>query len=35
MSSLTKNMFIEPKFFSFNPIYRDQYFPKWESLALK
>ena len=27
MSSLTKNMFIEPKFFSFNPIYRDEYFP--------
>ena len=35
MSSLTENMFIEPKFFSFNPFYRDQYFPNWELLALK
>lgn len=35
MSSSTKNMFIEPKFFLFNPFYRDQYFPNWELLALK
>ena len=27
MSIWTTNMFIEPKFFSFNPNYRDEYFP--------
>ena len=27
MSIWTTNMFIEPKFLSFNPNYRDEYFP--------